>query len=103
MVIFVSCSTMIMEPAEPMVGNQQHSEPLKTRALSGGGEPIDDAVILHYYQTNHRMILMRHVELRDTIYVQTLTEDDMTNLHITEEERSFGDAYVIQLNELLKQ
>ena len=46
---------------------------------------------------------MRHVELRDTIYVQTLTEDDMTNLHITEEERSFGDAYVIQLNELLKQ
>ena len=75
----------------------------KTRAMSGEGNQIDEATVLHYYQTDHRMILMRHLELRDSVYVQTLTEEDMVNLHITQEEKAFGESYVVQLNEILKQ
>ena len=93
---------MIMEPAEPMVGVEENSGRPKTRAMSGEGNQIDEAAMLHYYQTDHRMILMRHVELRDSVYVQTLTEEDMVNLHITPEEQAFGEAYVLQLNELFK-
>ena len=90
MIIFASCSTMIMEPAEPMVGVEEKAMRLKTRAMSGEGNQIEEAVMLHYYQTDHRMILMRHVELRDSVYVQTLTEEDMVNLHITGAEKAFG-------------
>lgn len=45
---------------------------------------------------------MRHVDLLDTIYVQTLTGEDMAKLHITPAEQAFGEEYVVQLNELLK-
>ena len=37
---------------------------------------------------------MRHVELRDSVYVQTLTKEDMINLHITPEEQAFGETFV---------
>ncbi len=43
---------------------------------------------------------MHHVEFRDSIYVQTLTEDDMVCLKITDKERIFSTNYVIGLNYL---
>ena len=65
-----------------------------------------ETAALHNYEgtlTDHRSILVRHVELRDSVYVQTLTEEDMAIFGITESERAFGDSYLVQLNELLKQ
>lgn len=85
-----------------MVGVEEKVGQPKTRAMAGEGNQIDEAAVLHYYQTDHRMILMRHVVLRDSVYVQTLTEEDMINLHITPEEQAFGEAFVLQLNDLLK-
>jgi len=41
--------------------------------------------------------------LRDSIYVQTLTDADMVNLNLTEEERAFSDTCVAKLNAILKQ
>ena len=43
---------------------------------------------------------MHHVEFRDSIYVQTLTEDDMVCLKITDKERIFSTNYAIGLNYL---
>lgn len=63
---------------------------------------LSDLEILHFFQTDHRSIIIQHVELRDSVYVQTLTEEDMLTFRITEQERAFGDAYVVQLNELIK-
>ena len=45
---------------------------------------------------------MHHVELRDSVYVQTLTEEDLESLGITRDEKSFGEKYVNELNKLLK-
>ena len=59
--------------------------------------------VLHHFQTSHKSILIQHVEFRDSVYVQTLTEDDMQTFNMTEEERAFGDAFVVKLNELIKQ
>lgn len=58
--------------------------------------------VRHYFQTNHRIILMHHVVLVDSVYVQTLTEADMSALQITDAERQFSNDYIIQLNELLR-
>ena len=40
---------------------------------------------------------------KDSVYVQTLTDDDMVNLKITDEERAFSNNYVVSLNELYRQ
>lgn len=45
---------------------------------------------------------MHHVVLVDSVYVQTLTEADMSALQITDAERQFSNDYIIQLNELLR-
>ena len=90
-----------MEPEEPVIGESPTGRP-QTKAATEVMQQPDEAAVLHYYQTDHRMILIHHVELRDTVYVQTLTEEDMQSFNMTEEERSFGEAYVVQLNELLK-
>ena len=102
LLLMFSCSTLVMEPAEPLIGVETETGTLQTRAIVGEEEQLDEAAVLNYYQTNHRMILMRHVELRDTIYVQTLTGDDMAKLHITPAELAFGEEYVVQLNEMMK-
>ena len=94
---------LTLEPAEPLVCVVEDSGMPKTKAVVGEGEQLDEVAVLHYYQTNHRIMLIRHVELRDSLYVQTLTKEDMANLHITPAEQAFGEEYVVQLNELLKQ
>lgn len=63
----------------------------------------NEAELLSKAQRNHYLILMHHVELRDSVYVQTLTDADMQNLRITEAEKAFGEQYVVYLNELIKQ
>lgn len=72
-----------------------------TRAASDPKQQVDESVQLHFFQTDHRMILMRHVEFRDSVFVQTLTEADMENFKITDAERESGEKYVVSLNELL--
>ncbi len=46
---------------------------------------------------------LNHVTLnKEGVYVQSLTEQDMKELHITPEEQEFGNQYVVRLNELAK-
>ena len=85
-----------------MIGLEEDGGAPMTKAIAGEGEQLDEAIVLNYYQTNHRMFLIRHVVLRDTVYVQTLTEDDMADLHITPAEKDFGNEFVVRMNELLK-
>ena len=97
----VSCSQLLLEPAAPESPVLQEDRPL---TKTGSSSPQTDYTSArHFFQTDHRIILMNHVELRDSAYVQTLTEEDMRNLHITESERAFCEGYVVQLNELLKE
>ena len=45
-------------------------------------------------------MLIDGVALIDSMYVQTMADEDMKSLGVTEEEKSFSDAYVAVLNEL---
>ena len=99
--ILLSCSPLVLEPMEPSI-MQEESGPLLTKS---GDSPVqlDMSAVTHFFQTNHKVILIHHVEFRDSVYVQTLTPEDMVALKITEEEQEFGNQYVISLNELIKQ
>lgn len=99
--VLVSCSTLIQEPCEPDNPIAQTDRLPLTRSSLQPENEVDATSVRHYYQTDHRIILIRHVELRDRVYVQTLTEDDMTKLNITEEERAFGVTYLTNLNKLI--
>ena len=103
LIIVASCSSLRLEPSEAEVlsGRAQTSLPL-TR--SQGGQPEQDrSQITHFFQTNHYIMLMNHVTLnKEGVYVQSLTEQDMKELHITPEEQEFGNQYVVRLNELAK-
>ena len=46
-------------------------------------------------------MIVKHVELQDSIYVQTLTAEDYESLGFTQEEIDFGREYVRILNEQL--
>ena len=98
----VSCSHKLMEPMmnEPYIGRETGLPATKTGA---SGSQQDEAELLSKAQRNHYLILMHHVELRDSVYVQTLTDTDMQNLKITEAEKAFGEQYVVFMNELIKQ
>ncbi len=94
-----------MEPAETAVYEQQTGKRPETKSgcSSTHYAQLPAAEVRHWFQTNHRSILIQHILLRDSVYVQTLTEADLLNLNITEEERNFSDACVTKLNSLLKQ
>lgn len=99
-----SCSTLVLEPAEPML--EQTGREAVPITKGTGSQPVavqlDRMEVLHHFQTDHRSILIQHVERRDSVFVQTLTEEDMAALNITEDEQAFSNAYVVQLNELIK-
>lgn len=99
-----ACSALILEPAEPEVGhNEAGAHPLtKSGGVPSQPSSLSDLEVLHFFQTDHKSILIQHVVRRDSVFVQTLTEEDMQALHITEEEQAFGAAYLVQLNELTK-
>ena len=60
-----------------------------------------------YPELHNRLITnklpSRRFALKVSMYVQTMTDEDMKDLSITEEEKSFSDAYVAVLNELKSQ
>lgn len=95
-----SCSSMMLEPAISDNNIPEEGTPVTRSVVEN--QQTDPTAIRHYFQTNHKIILIHHIELRDSIYVQTLSEEDMDSLHITEEERAFSDYYLANLNTLLK-
>lgn len=98
--LVMSCSPLRQESLDPDMLVPEQDTPL-TRS----GEPslqADYSAVTHFFQTDHRMILIQHVERRDSMFVQSLTEEDMAALNITEDEQAFSNAYVVQLNELIK-
>lgn len=99
--LLFGCSTLTMEPAEP---DMPSSSMPKTKSPSTlVQEPnLTDAELRHHFQTNHRSILIKHIVLRDGVYVQTLTPEDMNSLKITYEEQSYGNAYLVQMNEMIE-
>ena len=98
--LLLSCSPLMVESAAPESVPECLQRPATRAEIQ---EPQSDmSSRVHYFQTNHRIILMHHVELRDSVYVQTLTEEDLESLGITRDEKSFGEKYVNELNKLLK-
>ena len=96
------CSRLLLDPV--MVEPELDETTGRPKTKSGTDAPgiIDEAILLHQAQTDHYIMLMHHVEFRDSIYVQTLTEEDMASLGITETERVFSNDYVVSMNEFLK-
>lgn len=76
--------------------------PMTRSALESPEPRADEAELRHIAQTDHYLIIMHHVEFRDSVFVQTLTDEDMVNLNITDAERAFSSNYVVSLNEMLK-
>ena len=98
--LVMSCSPLLQEPIAPEAFLPEENMPLTRSGESS--QPVDYSAVTHFFQTDHRMILVHHVEFRDSVYVQTLTSDDMISLNITDDEQEFSNQYVISLNELLK-
>ena len=63
----------------------------------------DQSAVRYYFQTNRRILLMHHVEYRDSAYVQTLSEDEMAAFGITNEQKEFGSQYLVKKNRFNKQ
>ena len=100
-IILASCSTLLLEPAEPEEGCAQKTQRLLTKGTLSE-EQIDTARIKYFVQTDHRVILLRHIVKKDSIFVQTFTPEDMATFRITPEEQEWANAYLVHLNELLK-
>lgn len=98
----MSCSPNLLEPARSDRSPKETEGRPLTKSTLGTEEEVelDEGMLRHIAQTDHRLILMHHVEWRDSAYVQTLTAEDMECLKITAEEQAFGAAYVVRLNEL---
>ena len=61
---------------------------------------VSEEMRLHFVQSSHIAMLIDGVALIDSMYVQTMADEGMKSLGVTEEEKSFSDAYVAVLNEL---
>lgn len=99
----VACSPILLETAfvEPILSSED-KKPLTKSSLREQNSYSNEALLRHFTQTDHHLVLMHHVVFRDSLYVQTLTDDDMANLHITESEQAFSNSFVVSMNELLK-
>ena len=95
-----SCSQLKEVLQEP----ETVSEPLSIATKAEVETPfVSEEIRLHFIQSSHIAMLIDGVALIDSMYVQTMTDEDMKGLSITEEEKSFSDAYVAVLNELKSQ
>ena len=101
MLLLTSCSSLLLEPeAHESIPNEEGIPMTKSGAMKGPG--YDLSAVRYYFQTNRRILLMHHVEYRDSAYVQTLSEDEMRAFGITNEQKEFGNRYVLELNQLNK-
>lgn len=91
---------MLLEQAEPEEGCTRKTQRLLTKGSLPEGQ-IDTARIKHFVQTDHRVILLRHIVKNDSIFVQTFTPEDMVTFRITPEEQEWANAYLVHLNKLL--
>ena len=100
LVAAIACSPYLLETAvEGLEVSDSGMMPL-TRGIQD--EPLPDDAELSRVQTDHYMILIHHVAFCDSLFVQTLTEDDLDNLKMTGEERAFSEQYVVDLNEFYR-
>ena len=102
LLLFSSCSQLLLEPAEPEIMQFEDGVPA-TKSAVGMDAKYDPSAMRYYFQTNRRVILMHHVVYRDSAYVQTLSDDEMKAFGITDEQKEFSRQYVVQLNEFKKQ
>ncbi len=92
-----SCSQLKEVIQEP----ESVSEQLSIATKAAVETPfVSEGMRQHFVQSSHIAMLIDGVALIDSLYVQTMTDEDMKGLSITEEEKSFSDAYVAVLNEL---
>ena len=101
MLVLASCSSMLLEQeAHESIPNEE-SLPMTKSGMVKEAD-YDQSAVRYYFQTNRRILLMRHVEYRDSAYVQTLSEDEMRAFGITNEQKEFGNRYVVELNQINK-
>ena len=97
--LFSSCSQLLLEPAEPEIMPSEDGVPA-TKSAVGMDAKYDPSAMRYYFQTNRRVILMHHVVYKDSAYVQTLSDDEMKAFGITDEQKEFGNRYVVELNQV---
>ncbi|MBO4671431.1 MAG: hypothetical protein J5640_06280 [Bacteroidales bacterium] len=97
----VSCSPLseliIQEPKEELVS----AEPWTKSSVYTTRLNYHKAV--HFAQSNHINMIIKHVQLKDSLYVQTLSADDFNALGFSQEEIDFSNQYINVINEQLKQ
>ena len=93
----VSCSHTMIDA----VDNVRPNVRLKRSITTKSGSEIDDLAArkaLHRAQSNHLTILMHGIRLKDSVYVQTLSQEEMARIGITDEELDFSRRYLEELN-----
>lgn len=101
MLVLASCSSMLLEQeAHESIPNEE-SLPMTKSGMVKEAD-YDQSAVQYYFQTNRRVLLIHHVEYKDSTYVQTLSEDEMAAFGITDGQKEFGSRYVVELNQLNK-
>lgn len=102
LLLIASCSPLseliIQEPEEDVVIGLP-----STKADGNPATRLNYHKALHIAQSNHITMIVKHVTLIDSTYVQTLTEEDFNALGFTKEEIDFSNHYVGVLNGQLKE
>lgn len=95
-----SCAQLLQEPLNLELAEDNLGMPL-TKTVTDK-ESKDYGLIDHFFQTNHRMMLVRHMVFRDTVFVQTLTNEDMITLKMSDQDQAAGLQYLSSLNAAVK-
>lgn len=95
-ICFESCSALIIPeqiPEEPMTNN--------TSPITKGGDFYDKDVVLracHEIQSDHIMLLLNHLVVKDGKYELSLSSTDLDSLVVREQERAIVNEYKKILN-----
>lgn len=92
-----SCSQMLEVVQEPEESVEQ-TVGLPTTKTVAQIPVMSESEILHCIQSDHITMLVDGIVFQDSLFVQTLSAEDMTSLGITETEQNFSLLYLKTLN-----
>jgi hypothetical protein len=93
LVSLVSCSQMLEIGYEGGINPDCNISAAETKSVIPNCSLNKDE-LLHMFQSSHIAMLINGVIQKDSIYIQTLTDEDIVSLGITEKEMEFSSDYI---------
>lgn len=93
----VSCSQMLEIGYENEIDTDCYISSAETKSATPDYSFSKDE-LLHMFQSSHIAMLINSVIQKDSIYIQTLTNEDFASLGITDKEVEFSSDFIKALN-----